>query len=225
MGLNHHYPRVEIIGRTLPISYGKYLGTCFTIDVEDRQYIITARHVVEGVEDVDEIMIGRHDKWVTVTVTAIPCSPKTADIIVLAPSRVLTPTLRVICQPDRYIYGQDVFFLGFPFGFTPSGGTPSLAAPFCKRATISAIVKKNGAEVIVLGGQSNSGFSGAPLFYHENGTRVFGVLTGDTRQLIHEFGLGKDKEPVYESAGFIEGVSIKHALDAIAMRPIGAETK
>jgi hypothetical protein len=220
-----NWPRSEIIKRTFPIRYRGFSGTCFTIDVEGKQYILTAKHVVEGVGDVDEIEIGRVDKWITLTITRIDCSVSAADVVVLAPSRLVSENNKLICEPG-WFYGQDVFFIGFPFGFIPLNDSPGHPLPFCKKATTSYYKEINGQKILILSGQSNSGFSGAPIFYCDQATaltHVIGVLTGDTRQLIAELGVGADKEAVYESAGFIEAVCISHALEAIRLRPIGAD--
>lgn len=55
----------NVLQRTFRIKYGENTGTCFTIDVDDRQYIATARHVVDGIQRKDTIEIfhegfGRH---------------------------------------------------------------------------------------------------------------------------------------------------------------------
>jgi hypothetical protein len=222
-----NWPRAEIIGRTFPIQYRQFGGTCFTVDVEEKQYIVTAKHVVEGLEDVDEVEIGRSDKWVTVTVSRVPCEPSTVDIVVLAPTRTVSESSDVLLEAGCFL-GQDVFFIGFPFGFTPRNQAPGHPLPFCKKAVVSYTESQQGARILILSGQSNSGFSGAPIFYCDQTnaqTRVVAVLTAGTRQLIAELGLGEDKEEIYESAGFIEAVSISHALEAIKLHPIGADIR
>jgi hypothetical protein len=125
-----------------------------------------------------------------------------------------------------WYYGQDVFFIGFPFGFVPADCAPAQLLPLCKKATMSNQIR--GSNLYILSGQCNEGFSGAPVFYYDSSksvTHVIGVLTADVRQLIAELRIGPDKKDLFESAGFIQAVPISHALDAIKLRPIGADIK
>ncbi len=40
----------NILNRTFHMSYGGSTGTCFTVDVDGRQYLVTARHVVQSTD-------------------------------------------------------------------------------------------------------------------------------------------------------------------------------
>ena len=66
------------------------------------------------------------------------------------------------------IYGQEVFFAGFPFGenlFTTSTQTVNglFPMPFVKKGIISAEATENGATILYLDGHNNPGFSGGPI--------------------------------------------------------------
>lgn len=58
----------EVLTRVLLIPVGAHSGSGCTIDVDGRQYIITAKHFVSEVKDNDSIRIHRIDGWASVRV-------------------------------------------------------------------------------------------------------------------------------------------------------------
>ena len=55
---------VEILNRTLLIQVGDKFGTAFIIDYEGMLYIVTARHVVEGLPDTKAVIqVKRAKTW------------------------------------------------------------------------------------------------------------------------------------------------------------------
>ena len=54
----------NILHRTFQFSFGKSRrGTCFTVDYDNRQYIVTARHIVEPITDSATIRIKHEKVW------------------------------------------------------------------------------------------------------------------------------------------------------------------
>ena len=53
----------NILTRVFLIRFGEKMGACFTIEVQDRQYLITARHNVDGIKDGDKIEIFQNEQW------------------------------------------------------------------------------------------------------------------------------------------------------------------
>jgi len=53
----------NVISRTFHIKYGAGTGTCFTIDIDGKQYFVTAKHVIENLKDDNEIEIYYQNKW------------------------------------------------------------------------------------------------------------------------------------------------------------------
>ena len=41
-------PSTNILQRTFYMKFGKSTGTCFTIDIDNHQYIVTAQHILKG---------------------------------------------------------------------------------------------------------------------------------------------------------------------------------
>jgi len=125
-------------------------------------------------------------------------------------------------------YGQDVFFLGFPFGLASdsrdlNGGFPF---PLVKKATLSAINFGPNA-VMLLDGLNNPGFSGGPVVYTKPGSArldysVAGVISGYRfNRLSVDHGSDSTPLTVNENTGIIIAYSINHAVRIIENNPIG----
>lgn len=61
----------NVYHRTFRIKYGARCGTCFTIDVEGRQYLVTARHIVEGISDSDTVEVFYQNSWQAMAVKLV----------------------------------------------------------------------------------------------------------------------------------------------------------
>src|SRR3712207_2623859 len=104
----------NVFQRTFRISYGAEFGTCFTIDAEGKQYLITAKHIVEGISDSDSVEIFYDNSWHTLDIMVVGEAPGEADITVLAPGVQLSPGISLPATMDGITWAQDVYFLGFP---------------------------------------------------------------------------------------------------------------
>ena len=51
-------PTSNIGQRTFQFAFGESQGTCFTVDHDNRQYIVTARHLVDRITNTAKIKIG-----------------------------------------------------------------------------------------------------------------------------------------------------------------------
>ena len=156
----------NVIHRVFRIRYGDSEGTGFTVEVAGKEYLVTAKHVVAALDGKETISIFSNGDWSHLEVILVGHSPEDADISVLAAARILTPQgLPMEASAGGLIYGQDVYFLGFPYGYTGSfvlgrGGYP---LPFVKKATVSLLDRKK----MILDGHNNPGFSGGPVVYTE----------------------------------------------------------
>jgi hypothetical protein len=130
--------------QTRLIQTTKSVGTAFVVNVDDREYWITAKHIFTGIENAPpgifttktvqaNILLpfskGDKDqdkKWVTVTFTTIDPG-KDIDILVLAPDHSLTKylppqSMKLASDADpadeRALVpiGGDCDFLGYPYG-------------------------------------------------------------------------------------------------------------
>jgi hypothetical protein len=130
--------------QTRLIQTTKSVGTAFVVNVDDREYWITAKHIFTGIENAPpgvfttktvqaNILLpfskGDNDqdkKWVTVTFTTIDPG-KDIDILVLAPDHSLTKylppgSMKLASDADPadehalVPIGGDCDFLGYPYG-------------------------------------------------------------------------------------------------------------
>ncbi len=224
---------INIIQRVFHIRVGASTGTAFAIEQDDRQYLITAAHVVSSLKGSYVVELFHEGAWKTLALSLTGIS-QNADIAVFAPPFQLAPSLPTPVSADGVTYGQDVYFLGFPYGIAPEfeGLNRAFPFPLVKKACLSAFTKENGASVAFLDGYNNPGFSGGPVIFQPAGDnsnsrfRIMGVISG------YRFA----NEPVYNgdlatpvsiraNTGIIISYDIRHAVDEINRNPNGAKIK
>lgn len=213
----------NFIHRTFRIRVGDSLGTAFTIDVDGRQYLVTARHVLAGLNPA-EIGVFSNNEWQPCGVGMVGHAPGQIDISVLAPAKRLTPAnLPVTASSDGVAYGQDIHFLGFPYHFLGNviftdAGYP---LPFAKRATLSCF----DGHVYLLDGHNNPGFSGGPVVFGAPGaaaTNVAAVISG--YKFVQEpvfQGEDETELSIKYNTGIIVSYKIEHAVALIKANPVG----
>src|SRR5436305_5630325 len=95
---------IEVHDRTFHIAYREGEGTAFAIDVNDQQYLITAKHVVAGLEGDDEIEIVHGGSWKRVGVRSI--GQTDLDVAVLAPAQQLAHKNMILeCGDTSFFVG------------------------------------------------------------------------------------------------------------------------
>lgn len=162
-------------------------GTGFTIEVDGRQYIVTAKHLVAGLMDQAESTINLKKKngWVPLKVRVFKCDDP-VDIAVLVASAQLTVNFQLDPTSKGMAVGQDAFFVGFPFGASITYNSLPDVFGFVRKATVAALERfpEKKAQIIHLDGFNNPGFSGSPVVFHDlssqNGAayKVAGVVSG-----------------------------------------------
>jgi len=180
----------NVFRRVFMIKAGKDIGTAFTIDVDGRQYLVTAKHVVASLKGRDSIFLRKGEDWISTTVDVFRCEDP-VDIAVLIPPAQLTVTFVLEPTMSGVQFGQDVFFVGFPYGkiFTDGRNVNGFyPLPFVKRGVLSAQTIDNGATSIWLDGHNNPGFSGGPIVFrdllrNDFVYKVAGIVSGYTPEL------------------------------------------
>lgn len=206
------------------LKYGDATSTGFTIDVDERQYLVTAKHVVADLQGEDQIEVHSNRNWMGLNVQLVGHAPKEIDVSVLAVERLLTPP-NLPMEPtfSGVFYGQDAYFLGFPYGWTGTyiqgeGGFPF---PFVKRATVSLLDKGK----LYLDGHNNPGFSGGPVVFNNPKNRSFkaaAVISSYAAVPEPVLWRGQEADLTYdENTGIIEAFAMTWATDLIADNPIG----
>jgi S1-C subfamily serine protease len=169
-------PTGNVLLRVYQIRFHNETATAFLLDYEDRQYFVTARHVMESVADGTDAsveLVGPTLKeWKSYPVTVLLGKNKCVDVAILIPAEKKLSPAEAIPYPYTYAFGQEAYFLGFPYGlYTSFAGQGTGGVALIKHAYVSARVRcyaiyKDGdtdQEFILLDGFNNPGFSGGPI--------------------------------------------------------------
>ena len=221
----------NILQRTFHLCFDKYQGTCFTIDCDNRQYIVTARHIVESITDSATIQIKHEKKWKDCPVNLVGHGEGEIDISVLAAPIQISHAHCLPPTTDGLTFGQDVYFLGFPvldpsYDWVSEIGelNDNYPMPLIKKAIIS--YAEPDTSRFLLDGHNNHGFSGGPVVFSEVGTPYaqlsVAAVVSAYLYTQEEVYLENDspRELTYNS-GIMEAHGIKHAIDLISQNPIG----
>lgn len=197
------------------------IGTCFTLDIDNKQYFVTAQHIVEDLKDGEKICLFYKNKWEEYQVTLIGHS-KSSDISVFAIKSLLLTAPPITGTTAKIVYGQDLYFLGFPYGYYTDVGeiNRGFPLPLVKKGTLSNLPTKD-CQYLLIDGHNNLGFSGGPVVFKNSDSSDFfiaGVITGFYKE--HD-----EKDEILENtnSGIIEAPVIKYALDLISENPVGTE--
>ena len=222
----------NVFERTFRINCKGRVGTCFVITVDNKKYLITARHIAEEIAEVDIVSIYHDSEWVNIPVSLIGHTSKSVDISVLIADLYFSSNNPLPASGHGLAYGQDVYFLGFPnvvdidqassLGMEINRNFPM---PIVKHAIHSGLGNN---KHFFIDGYGNPGFSGGPLVFKPSDSQdyqVAGVIINYKSEII----------PVYETKlqaenngggikpiGYFKGNSgtitvswIQHAIDLI----------
>jgi len=223
----------NVYQRVFQIKVNNATGTCFTIDIDGRQYIITARHIIDGWEPINKILIFHENQWKEIELSLVGRCDGKIDIAVLSAPVQLSPIFDLPATAGGIIWGQDVYFLGFPYGWYGDIGemNRNFPMPFVKKAILSCTYFQDGVHHLFLDGHNNPGFSGGPVVFTEpkrrNEFKIASVISG-YRYTNEPIFSGETQIPsaAYRyNTGIIVSYSIKHAVDLIKTNPIGLPIK
>lgn len=215
----------EILARTWLIKNGNKYGSAFAVEHKGMAYLVTARHMVEGLPPIKaKIEVWQDDTWRTLqTVKTLFPKSDAVDIAVLKLDEKISKPYEITSleKSGGVTLGQQLWFLGYPyelgnqFGSQWNGGSP-----FVKRGTMSAIDGRDpNAVVIYIDGFNNPGFSGGPIVYWDftvRKYRILGVVKGYRPESakIEVNGQPVDTQLMVNS-GILIAYSIVHANEAI----------
>ena len=131
----------EILNRTIFIKAGNEAGTAFEVDYRGKLYLVTARHVVAGLPASNAtIQIWQDEQWkdYKTVKTLFPASSSVDIAVFETDEKVSAPYQIQPCDESCGTMGQQLWFLGYPFGIS-SHFRNGKRAPFMKRGTLSAI--------------------------------------------------------------------------------------
>jgi hypothetical protein len=192
-------------------------GSGFTVDRHDRQWLVTARHVVEGAAPETISVTSLKNKSYN-DLEPVPTNPN-ADVAVFSlRGKRLTHNYSLEPSAMGLAIGQDCYFLGFPLGWSTPNQDERL--PFVKKAAMSGMTKTTaGVPVWMFDGMNLQGFSGGPIVFQSIMTKkwhVMGVVHGyqTSPVLVHD-SAGNAIGSANTNSGFFVGFGIDHATDAI----------
>jgi hypothetical protein len=222
---------VGLIKSVYLIRFGGYAGTCFTLTVDDKEYVITAKHIVEGIRPGDKIGLYNGGGWDDFTITPIAISNHEVDIAILAPQRRVSETgvkIEAGSLANRTMV-QEVYFLGFPYGGRLLVGTREYRlysksslnhypVALVKRGIVAGVDSSTpGDSIIFIDAMNNPGFSGAPVVVYDNKSnspKIIGVVTARIPEELMA-PEGTHPPPLGANSGIVIAHDISPAVDAI----------
>lgn len=218
----------DVIGRVYLLKIGVNFATGFFIDVDKKQYLVTAKHFGQDFTDHTKLLLFFDNVWHDFDAELIGHAEGSIDISIFKFSGIIAnPDLML--QPDQAIlYGQDVYFLGFPYceygqADTNFNGRP---LPFARKAIVSNITEgPNNEHINYLDGHNVPGFSGGPVVYATPGTLDFKVTAVISGYKSIEQQIDGSILKIKINTGTIITYGIKHALDIINKNPKGMDLR
>lgn len=215
----------NVYSRVFHIKYNNAIATCFSIDFEGKQYLITAKHVIVSMETEDFIELYFDGKWNKLKAKLVGHSSN-SDVSVFVIDMIIEG-LPIEATMGEIVLGQEIYFLGFPYGIFSEIGelNRNFPLPFIKKGILSAVFFNSPGKPFYLDGINNPGFSGGPVVFQKLGTnefRIAGVISGYKPE-YHKTIL-KEKETEILSmtnTGIIHAFSIDNATELIKYNPIG----
>jgi len=220
----------NVYTRVFHLRFGTGTGTCFAIDFEERQYLVTAKHVIEGLQDNNTVELYHNNNWVTIPVRLIG-HHATADVSVISINQVIVQ-LPLEPTTNGIIYGQDLYFLGFPYRLADEANSQinrNFPLPLVKKGILSAILNDGQGNYLLIDGINNPGFSGGPVVFklpNQNNFnfKVCGIISGyrTAEEPVYQAG-AQVPLSVRANTGIIVAYNIENALELIRANPIGIE--
>jgi S1-C subfamily serine protease len=205
-------------------------GSAFSVEIEGRQYVVTAKHLVERLSPGGTIEYEGARGWITIPITGVWHHPDpTVDVSVVTLPEVIGRTghIELSGHPPGPSIGETVFLAGFPYSMStigPNADEPPL--PLVKHGVFSGLEPRGTAPYrnMIFDALSNPGFSGGPVVYRQGDTWVIVAVATSTmaepRQIdgIIQGGVGPAAPaPVVNLyTGFMIGVPIKYAEEGAA---------
>ena len=209
---------------------GREYGTAFALNVDGRQYIISARHVIGDGARPSSLSVLLNKQLIELPVTWIGEGKGEIDISVLSPSRPIIEDVPFETSLG-VVVGQDVYYVGFPLMLWANGGElmRGRPLPFVKRGTLSAGWNwdaESTSKSVFVDTISTKGFSGGPLVFVDHATgllKLAGVVAKykTTYEKVLERTGAETGNEVELNTGLMLAYGINHALDIIRANPTG----
>ncbi|MBK7359188.1 MAG: trypsin-like peptidase domain-containing protein [Saprospiraceae bacterium] len=208
------YPiTADILRQTYIIETDTQQGTCFLVNINNQEYLITAKHLFKSNllnGDSTTINIYQEDKYYKLKVQYFIHTDNSLDIAVLK----LTKSIQIMIPfsiDGNVTLGQDIYFLGFPKLDSHQFYTTSKIGilPLVKSGIISGWINTGQYCLYFLDGHNNPGFSGGPVVCFDNSSSkpvIFGVISGYyyENKLVQKNNKSIDSTYIQENSGIIK---------------------
>lgn len=169
----------HLLARTFQVIVGTSSGSCFSVDVDGREYFVSAPPMCSPTYSPTPWPCSRRPGLLAFAVRLIGRSPD-ADTVVFAADRTVAPPLTLDVSQPALPLGAELFFLGFPYGlaFPAFGLSPPFPIPLVKRALPwpPCSSRRNGSPSTFSTASTIAGFSGGPVVYQPPNTTVQHVV-------------------------------------------------
>jgi len=223
----------DILQRVFFIATENDTGTAFTMEHNDIQYLVSAKHIFEDLENDDifengnivEFNIFHDSKWKKIELKGLIHYIEDIDMIVFPLKNDLSPRNKLQISFTEMRVSQDIFFLGFPYGMYTQdikSVNNHFPIPFVKKGILSAFDHNEiTGSIGYLDGHTNPGFSGGPIVYKTidtNETTIAGIMRGyvihggkvDFEEIDDDGKMTLEQFDYDENSGIIEFQNIKH---------------
>ena len=219
----------EVINRVFFIKISQY-GSASVIDVDGKQYLVTAKHLLGDYSELKNIKYFYNGKWENLNVKIVGVERTSADIAVLAADILLCPpSLPLAVGSKGMVLSQDVYFLGYPYKLSTHGGEAlkGRPCPFIKKGIWSSLFDDGAGDFkLYIDAINNEGFSGGPIVFKAPGTNHFslaGIVSKyrtERESVLCENGEETGWTVEYNT-GLTIGTDISEAVKLIEKNPIG----
>lgn len=220
-----------LVNRVFRIKIGSKVGSAFILDHADKQYIATAKHILDdGMQP--NIEIYRYGNFVPMDSRVVGFGTADVDVAVFALSECLLPRMNdfdVLYSSDGVLFGQDAYILGFPgigddYSMIPRSIYPM---PIVKKCYVAHMK----GSYSLYDGINCKGFSGGPIVFYNSIAKKYsygGVVSGyanDVNPVLKmvDGNLCEADNGLYYTinTGLIRVYNISCCLDLIKKNPIG----
>lgn len=176
----------EFEEKVFNISTSSGSGTAFTIRIGEKEYLITAKHVVEDLGSKGVIKLNKINSNVEKEVEIFYPQKPNVDIAVLKYEGILVENpMDLSYDLDNLTITQDAYFLGYPYSkysCTDSDINNNVyRMPLIKKGIISGVHATRDNVLIFIDAHNNQGFSGGPVVIfdiYNKKPKVCGVVHG-----------------------------------------------
>lgn len=224
----------NVLMRIFKLRYGGKSGTCFTMEVDHRQYLVTAHHLVKNIEKNDTISIFHEERWKMMEVTVVWTGDEGHDVTIFSPQIQLSPSFPLEPTSAGMVVGQDVYFCGYPYHMDAGGSEMNrgFPLPLIKRGTLSGFF----IHLLIIDALNNPGFSGGPVVWSPisdpQSYRVSGVISGyrpEYKPVIYKDDKGEwtnhETMKFEHNTGLVQAYTLDDAVEFLKEHPAGIEVQ